>query len=299
MAAASLSRPLLSFLAALFLFSLLLHPCSSFSSPRKHSPPKRSPKRGYSPPKSNPKRSSNSSVVNSDWLPAGATWYGSPNGAGSEGGACGYGSAVEQPPLSAMISAGGPSLFSSGKGCGRCYQVRCRSHGACSGKPVTVVIADECPGCASDSVHFDMSGTAFGAMAFPGRAHQLRNAGFLQIQHKRVACNYRGVRLAFHVDPGSNPYYFAVVVEYEDGDGDLAGVDLRQEYNSGESSSNSEWMSLQQSWGADWRLNPGSMLHAPFSIRLTSLRSRKTLVVRNVIPADWKPGATYRSVVNF
>lgn len=157
------------------------------------------------------------------------------------GGACAYANAVDQPPFSKLVSAGGASLFKSGKGCGACYevkycstvfcsyiqidlnikincyftmkhicksqllsiimrtlsyinswgchkfQVKCTGNAACSGNPVTVVITDNCPGgpCASDAVHFDLSGHAFGAMAESGEESELRNAGVLQVQHRR------------------------------------------------------------------------------------------------------------------
>ncbi|KAJ4951659.1 hypothetical protein NE237_028491 [Protea cynaroides] len=236
----------------------------------------------------------NVSKTESSWSPAGATWYGSATGAGSDGGACGYGTSVEQSPFSSLVSAGGPSLYKSGKGCGACYQVKCTDNAACSGNPVTLVITDECAGCVSESVHFDMSGTSFGAMAKSGQADQLRNAGQLQIQYQRVECNYGGVKLAFHVDSGSNPTYFAAVIEFEDGDGDLSGVDLRQGLDS------DMWQSMEQSWGAVWKLdNYGSELTAPFSLRLNSLESGKTLVANNAIPAGWTAGTTYRSIVNY
>ncbi|XP_034709903.1 expansin-B18-like [Vitis riparia] len=261
-----------SLIILLSLFSLLLNPCSC--SHRKHL---------------------NVSKLQSDtdWSPAGATWYGPAAGAGSDGGACGYGDAVEKAPFSAKVSAGGPSLFKSGKGCGACYQVKCTGNEACSGSPVTVTITDECPGCVSESAHFDLSGTAFGAMATPGQADQLRNAGILQIQYRRVECEYPGASVAFHVDSGSNPNYFACLIEYEDGDGELAGVDLQQALHS------ETWVPMQQSWGAVWKLDSGSGLQAPFSIRLTALESGNTLVAKNVIPAGWQPGKTYRSLVNF
>ncbi|CAA0317589.1 unnamed protein product [Arabidopsis thaliana] len=229
----------------------------------------------------------------SDWSIAGSTWYGSPTGYGSDGGACGYGNAVAQPPFSKMVSAGGPSLFKSGKGCGACYQIKCTSKSACSKNTVTVVITDECPGCVKESVHFDLSGTAFGAMAISGQDSQLRNVGELQILYRKVECNHIGKTVTFQVDKGSNANSFAVLVEYVNGDGEIGRVELKQALDS------DKWLSMSQSWGAVWKLDVSSPLRAPLSLRVTSLESGKTVVASNVIPANWQPGATYKSNVNF
>ncbi|KAG6500038.1 hypothetical protein ZIOFF_039852 [Zingiber officinale] len=215
------------------------------------------------------------------WYPATATWYGSPDGDGSDGklaipgsyfllrssqpldqdrvvedaldrvwaahvefasgfaqlyfcradcGACGYGTLVDVRPLRARVGAVSPVLFKDGEGCGACYKVRCLDRAVCSRRAATVIVTDECPGgyCASGRTHFDLSGAAFGHMAVAGEAGPLRDHGEIPVMFRRTACKYRGKNIAFHVNEGSTNYWLSLLVEFEDADGDIGSMHIRQ-----------------------------------------------------------------------
>eukprot|EP00253_Pinus_taeda_P012898 PITA_12898 len=224
------------------------------------------------------------------WQPAAARWNGPADGAGSEGGACGYGSLVKQFPFDSKVASASPDLYKGGKGCGSCYQacVKCTGNPLCSETGVTVVVADE----SSGQSQFVLSGTAFQDMASdPRRGTDLLNAGVVSALFRRVPCEYQRTNIAFHVNSGSSAYWLGLLVEYVNGDGDLGAVDLKQ-------ANSNTWQPMQQTWGANWALNSGP-LSAPFSIRLTTLSTGKTLIIDNAIPENWQANATYNTNANF
>ncbi|VAH85047.1 unnamed protein product [Triticum turgidum subsp. durum] len=173
-------------------------------------------------------------------------------------------------------------------------QIRCvgKAHPACSGVPETVIITDMNYYPVA-RYHFDLSGTAFGAMAMDGRNDDLRQAGIIDMQFKRVPCEYPGLSVTFHVEKGSNPNYLAILVEYGNGDGDVAQVDLMDD---GEPTG--LWVPMKHSWGSIWRLDTRRSLHGPFSLRVTN-GSGRSLVADQVIPVNWKPDTVYSSTVQF
>ncbi|PKA55991.1 Expansin-B3 [Apostasia shenzhenica] len=229
----------------------------------------------------------------SQWLPATATWYGSPDGDGSDGGACGYGALVDVRPLRARVGAVSPVLFKDGEGCGACYKVRCVDRAVCSRRAVTVIVTDECPGgyCAFGRTHFDLSGAAFSRMAVAGLAPELRNRGEISVIYRRTPCKYQGKHIAFHVNEGSTDYWLSLLVEFEDGDGDVGSMHIKM-------SSATEWTEMKHLWGANWCIIGGPLM-GPFSVKLTTLSTKRTLSARDVIPRNWSPKATYTSRLNF
>ncbi|WVZ55081.1 hypothetical protein U9M48_005794 [Paspalum notatum var. saurae] len=243
------------------------------------------------PPKVAPGKNISASF-GGEWLEAKGTWYGKPTGAGPDdnGGACGI-KDVNKAPFNGMGACGNVPIFKDGLGCGSCFEIKCDKPAECSGEPVVVYITDMNYEPIA-AYHFDLAGTAFGAMAKKGEEEKLRKAGIIDMKFRRVKCSYSdGTKITFHVEKGSNPNYLALLVKFVAGEGDTIGVDVK-------ASGSEEYVPLKHSWGAIWRVDTPKPLKAPLTVRVTTEGGAK-VVAEDVIPDGWKPDTAYESKVQF
>ncbi|KAL8533192.1 hypothetical protein ACS0TY_009439 [Phlomoides rotata] len=81
------------------------------------------------------------------------------------------------------------------------------------------------------------------------------------------------------------------LLEDLEGDGDIGNMGIHSPSSKG-------WISMQQSWGSTWKVDLRDGTRGPYSVRITTIESRKTVVAKNIIPANWVAGQYYRSQVN-
>jgi hypothetical protein len=143
--------------------------------------------------------------------------------------------------------------------------------------------------------HFDLSGTAFGAMAMAGQNDKLRHAGIIDMQFRRVPCNFPGMKVTFYILPGANPNYLPVVPAYGNKDGTVVKMDCMRSRNGRRTGI---WEAMYRSWGSVWRLDSREPIRGPLSFRITS-DSGKTLVANNLVPAGWTGGSSYWSNLQY
>ncbi|GFP91810.1 expansin-b1, partial [Phtheirospermum japonicum] len=95
---------------------------------------------------------------------------------------------------------------------------------------------------------------------------------------RRVQCQYN-VCITFKIDLGSNPYYLAFAIEFVSEDGDIGSVEISSPSSKG-------WLTMQQSFGATWKTQLNG-IKGPYSVKVTTIESKKTIYVSNVIPTNW------------
>ena len=101
-------------------------------------------------------------------------------------GSCGYGPCALN--FNGGLLAGGPaSLSKHGAGCGTCFKVRCKEPGLCR-REGTRVMLTELQGNKDD---FVLNRDAYVAMANKGMSQNLLKLGVVDIDYKRVPCDFK------------------------------------------------------------------------------------------------------------
>ncbi|XP_074315940.1 expansin-like B1 [Silene latifolia] len=211
-----------------------------------------------------------------DFICSKATYFGSPDCKGNPSGACGYGEYGRDGNDGYVAAVHSP--YRNGTGCGGCYQVRCKV-GGCTDEGVIVVATDSGGG---DGTDFIFPAQVYSEMAQPGLEGELLSYGVVDIEYRRVPCDFGGSNLVIKVHEATKyPYYLAIIIVYPPGVYDVVGVQIWQE-------DSKTWRDMRKPYGAVWDIeNPPKSETLTFSFLLSATGS--------VDDGEWVDSPTYVS----
>ncbi|KAL9265779.1 Expansin-A8-like protein [Drosera capensis] len=222
-------------------------------------------------------------LASAQWDDAHATFYGGPDGSGTEGGACGY-----YKDFGVQTTALSTALFQNGLTCGSCYEMYCTNSRFCiTSQPIRVTATNLCPPAASGvgwcdppRKHFDLTQPVFLKMA-------QYKAGIVPVKFRRINCSAAGgIRLRI---AKGNVNWILVLVYNVGGVGTISGVRIKG--NDG----NWKWMS--RNWGVNYQTD-GNWRGQNLSFQIRSTDG-KWIEVDSVVPSSWQIGQSFQGNKNF
>ncbi|KAG5547574.1 hypothetical protein RHGRI_013312 [Rhododendron griersonianum] len=167
-------------------------------------------------------------------------------------------------------------------------QIRCKNAALCTKQGTKVVVTDLNKNNQTD---FVLSSRAFMGMANKGMGQDILKLGLVDVEYKRVPCDYKNQNLAVRVEEISQkPNYLAVKFLYQGGQTEIVAVDVAKV-------GSPNWTFMSRNYGAVWdtsRVPDGPL---QFRVVVTSGYDGKNIWAQNVLPADWKAGVMYDSGV--
>lgn len=199
-------------------------------------------------------------------------------------GACGYGS-LALGFDGGNVAAAVPSIYKNGAGCGSCFRIKCKNPKLCSKQGTRVVVTDL---NTSNQTDFVLSSNAFKAMANKAMGDTLLKQGLVDVDYRRVPCDYKNKNLAVRVEEISKkPDYLAIKFLYQGGQTEIVGADIA-------TVGDANWNYVSRNYGAVWdtdRVPKGAL-----QLRLRVTQGFDGLELwqdKAVLPADWKNGVVY------
>ncbi|KAG0554038.1 hypothetical protein KC19_12G058700 [Ceratodon purpureus] len=214
------------------------------------------------------------------------TFYGSPNGGGTQGGACGYQNTVSL-GYGYMTAALSTTLFQGGAACGACFELKCKfiketnsAKNWCYSysKSIVITATNLCPPgstggwCNPPRHHFDLPMPAFNTLA-------KQVGGVAPVLFRRVPCQRKG-GIRFTV--GGNPWFFMILIHNVGGAGDITKVMIKCPYT--------PWYPMYRNWGSLWTVR--TQMRGSLSFQITTSDGR-TVTTNNAVGNGWKFGQTW------